>query len=367
MDREKVIVKVSIQGIIVNVILVVFKAFVGMMANSIAIILDAVNNLTDALSQVITIAGTKLSQKEPDKEHPYGYGRIEYISAIIVAALVIFAGVTSLKESAIKVIHPAESEYSTVSLIIIAVAVVVKFIFGRYVKAKGESVDSQALVASGTDAFMDSILSFSTFVTAIITKLFGLSLEGIVGVVLSAFIIKAGLEILKETLGSLIGDRTDSELSGNIKRFVREMEGVNGAYDLVLHDYGPSRSMGSIHVEVDEEMSAKDIHLLTRRIMYKVYEEFGIVLTVGIYATNNNDAEANTMLKAVMENALSHEHVIQMHGFYVDYEEKHMAFDILISHSAPSYKEIMEAVKNETMSMYPDYTVDVAVDHDYSD
>lgn len=367
MDREKVIVKVSIQGIIVNVILVVFKAFVGLMANSIAIILDAVNNLTDALSQVITIIGTKLSQKEPDKEHPYGYGRIEYISAIIVAALVIFAGVTSLKESAIKVIHPADSEYSTVSLVIIAVAVVVKFVFGRYVKAKGESVGSQALVASGTDAFMDSILSFSTFVTAIITKVFGLSLEGIVGVILSVFIIKAGLEILRETLGSLIGDRTDSELSVSIKKFIREIEGVNGAYDLVLHDYGPSRSIGSIHIEVDEEMSAKDIHLLTRKIMYKVYEKFGIVLTVGIYATNNNDAETHSMLENIAQNALVHEHVINMHGFYVDYEEKHMAFDILVSHSAPSYKKVAETIKNETIAMYPGYTVDVAVDHDYSD
>lgn len=367
MDREKVIVKVSIQGIIVNVILVIFKAFVGFMANSIAIILDAVNNLTDALSQVITIVGTKLSQKEADKEHPYGYGRIEYISAIIVAALVIFAGVTSLKESAIKVIHPADTDYSTVSLIIIAVAVVVKFVFGRYVKAKGESVDSQALVASGTDAFMDSILSFSTLVTAIITKVFGFSLEGIVGVILSLFIIKAGLEILKETLGSLIGDRTDSELSGNIKRYVREIDGVNGAYDLVLHDYGPSRSMGSIHIEVDEEMTANQIHLLTRRIMQKVLDEFGIVLTVGIYATNNKDPKANEMHRNIMENALKHEHVMQMHGFYVDYEEKHMAFDILVSHSAPSYKDICSAVQTETMAMYPDYTVDVAVDHDYSD
>lgn len=367
MDREKVIVKVSIQGIIVNVILVIFKAFVGFMANSIAIILDAVNNLTDALSQVITIVGTKLSQKEADKEHPYGYGRIEYISAIIVAALVIFAGVTSLKESAIKVIHPADTDYSTVSLIIIAVAVVVKFVFGRYVKAKGESVDSQALVASGTDAFMDSILSFSTLVTAIITKVFGFSLEGIVGVILSLFIIKAGLEILKETLGSLIGDRTDSELSGNIKRFVREIDGVNGAYDLVLHDYGPSRSMGSIHIEVDEEMTANQIHLLTRRIMQKVLDEFGIVLTVGIYATNNKDPKANEMHRNIMENALKHEHVMQMHGFYVDYEEKHMAFDILVSHSAPSYKDICSAVQTETMAMYPDYTVDVAVDHDFSD
>lgn len=366
MDRDKVIIKVSIQGIVFNVILVIFKAIVGLMANSIAIILDAVNNLSDALAQIITIIGTKLSAKEPDKEHPYGYGRIEYISSAIVAVLVLFAGVTALKESAVKTIHPAVAEYSTAALIIIAVAVVAKFLFGRYVKAQGIKVDSQALIATGTDSFMDSILSFSTLVAALISKFAGLSLEGILGVILSLFIIKAGVDILKETLGSIIGDRADGELTVAIKKRIREIDGVNGAYDVILHDYGPSRSIGSVHIEVDAAMTADEIHLLTDRIMRDMYDEFGILFTVGIYASNN-DETTKEMRKNIWANLSDFEHVIGSHAFFVDFDRKYISYDLVVSHKAPSFHAIAEAMKAKTEELYPEYTAVVNIDHDYSD
>ena len=169
MSRQDIIVKTSIIGIIVNIILVIFKAFVGLATNSIAITLDAVNNLTDALSSIITIIGAKLAGKAPDKEHPYGYGRIEYFSSVIIAAIVLWAGITAFMESWPKIFTPDVTNYTTVSLIIVAVAVVVKFVLGRYVKGVGEKINSQALVASGSDAFFDSILSLSTLVAAIIS------------------------------------------------------------------------------------------------------------------------------------------------------------------------------------------------------
>ena len=162
MERNKKIVQTSILGIAVNILLVIFKAAIGFIANSIAIILDAVNNLSDALSSIITIIGTKLSEKAPDKKHPYGHGRIEYFTSIIIAILVLAAGVTALKESVEKIINPEVANYSIASLIIVGVAVAVKFFFGRYVKKVGEKLNSQSLVASGTDALMDSILSLST-------------------------------------------------------------------------------------------------------------------------------------------------------------------------------------------------------------
>ena len=161
MDRNKKIIKVSIFGIIVNVILAGFKALVGLLANSIAIILDAVNNLSDALSSIITIIGTKLSTKRPNKKHPFGYGRIEHFSSIIIAILVLFAGITSFKESLDKIINPEKAEYSIITLIIIVVAVFVKFFFGRYVKSEGEKLNSGSLVASGTDAISDFFVTFN--------------------------------------------------------------------------------------------------------------------------------------------------------------------------------------------------------------
>ena len=177
MERNKTIIKTSIKGIIVNVILVIFKAVIGVIVNSIAIILDAVNNLSDAISSIITIIGTKLAGRKPDKEHPYGHGRIEYFASLIIAVIVLVAGVTSGKESIEKIINPTKADYTIASLIIVAVAVVVKFFFGRYVKNVGKRIDSQSLIASGTDAFMDSILSLSTLIAAIISLIWGINNE----------------------------------------------------------------------------------------------------------------------------------------------------------------------------------------------
>ncbi|MBO4407630.1 MAG: cation diffusion facilitator family transporter, partial [Clostridia bacterium] len=174
--REKTIVKTSIVGIITNLFLVGFKAFVGLVSNSIAVILDAVNNLSDALSSVVTIIGAKLGAKQPDKKHPLGYGRIEYLSSMIVAALVLYAGITSLVESVKKIVTPEAADYGPVSIIIISVAIVVKLILGMYVKKQGEKVKSGALSASGADALFDAVLSLSVLASAIVYLVFGLSL-----------------------------------------------------------------------------------------------------------------------------------------------------------------------------------------------
>ena len=178
MEREKKIIRTSLLGILVNLVLVAFKAIIGVIVNSIAIILDAVNNLTDVISSIVTIVGTKMANKAPDKEHPFGHGRIEYFTSEIVSAIVLLAGITAIKESIEKIINPADTNYSIISLVIIAVAVIVKFVFGRYVKKVGKKFNSQSLIASGQDAYMDSVLSFTTLVAAIINYIWNLNLEG---------------------------------------------------------------------------------------------------------------------------------------------------------------------------------------------
>ena len=198
--REKEVVKTSIISIISNIVLAGFKAFVGFLANSIAIISDAVNNLSDALSSTITIIGTKLAGKAPDKKHPYGYGRIEYMTSLIVSGIVLYAGITAMVESIKKIIHPETPNYSTITLIILVAGIIVKFILGIYVKKKGKEVNSDSLVASGSDAFNDAIISISVFASAIIYMIFKISLEAHVGIILSIFIIKAGLELIKESV-----------------------------------------------------------------------------------------------------------------------------------------------------------------------
>ena len=216
-SRDKVIIRTSVIGIAANVLLAAFKATIGIVSHSIAVTLDAVNNLSDALSSIITIVGTKLSGRLPDKKHPMGYGRIEYLSAMIVSGIVLYAGITSAVESVKKIFHPEQPEYSTVSLAIIAVAVVVKIVLGRYVKAQGEKVNSGSLVASGSDAMFDAILSASVLACAIVFMVSGVSLEAYVGAGISAVIVKSGIEMMIETLNQILGERADKETTDQIK------------------------------------------------------------------------------------------------------------------------------------------------------
>ena len=366
MEREKKIIKTSIYGILVNFILVIFKAVIGFFVNSIAIILDAVNNLTDAISSVVTILGTKLASKPADKKHPYGHGRIEYFTSVIIAFLVLVAGVTALKESIEKIINPGDSDYSVVSLIIIAATVVVKFVFGRYVKKMGKNLNSQSLIASGEDAFMDSILSFSTLVAAVINYIWNLSLEGYLGVIIAFVIIKAVIEMLKDTLNTMIGERADKEFTDQIKQKVCSYSEVQGAYDLILHNYGPSKIIGTVHIQVRDDMNAEEIHILTRQIASDIFNEFGIIMTIGIYAAN--DCGEFKDIKKELESILKeYKYVKQIHGFFVDKKNKNIFFDIIIDFDCESPEEVKNNIINEIHSKYPEYEFNAILDADITD
>ena len=366
-NREKTIVKTSIIGILTNVLLVGFKAFVGLMSNSIAIILDAVNNLSDALSSVVTIIGAKLGAKQPDKKHPLGYGRIEYLSSMIVAALVLYAGITSLVESIKKIIRPEAAEYGTVTLVIISVAIVVKLILGLFVKKQGKKVSSGALVASGSDAMFDAILSASVLASAIVYLVWGISLEAYVVVVIAGFIIKAGVEMMIETLNDIIGKREDAETTKELKRVVCEEESVLGAYDVTLFNYGPNRNYGSVHVELPDTLTVDDVDRITRRIQVDVYQKTGVILTgIGVYSYNTSNDEAAQMRNKIQETVLSHDWALQMHGFYADTEKKTARFDVVMSFDVDR-KEALETMYKEICGMYPDYEIVIVPDVDVAD
>lgn len=363
MSRQEKIVKTSIIGIVVNLILVAFKAFVGIATNSIAITLDAVNNLTDALSSIITIIGAKLAGKAPDKDHPYGYGRIEYFSSVIIAAIVLWAGITALMESWPKIFTPDVTNYTNVSLLIIAVAVVVKFVLGQYVKRVGEDINSQALVASGSDAFFDSILSLSTLIAAIISIFFNISLEGILGVIISIVIIKASIDMLRETLDSMIGARVDSDLSKKIKDSILEIPGIYGVYDLSLHNYGPEDMQGSVHVEIDDTLTALDIQKLSRHISAKIFKEFSIILTVGIYAHNDVHKDIRDDLYNI---ASQYPEILEIHGFIVYEDENLITFDIIVDFDADR-KSVKEKILSEIKTKHPEFNYLMIDDYDVSD
>ena len=366
--REKTIVKTSIIGIITNVFLAGFKAVIGLLSNSIAIVMDAVNNISDAGSSIITIIGTKLAGREPDKKHPFGYGRIEYLSAMIISVIILYAGVTSLVESIKKIINPDTPDYSTVSLIIVGVAVVVKIVLGRYVKSVGKKVNSASLVNSGEDATLDSVISASTLLAAIIFMITDVSLEAWLGAVISLVIIKSGIEMLKDTVSQILGERNDPDLTNSIKETVREFPDVQGAYDLVLNNYGPDTWNGSIHIEVPDTYTASQLDKLIRKIQETVYLKYRVVLTaIGVYSVNTKDTEIMEAEKSIREIVLAHQHVLQMHGFYMDKEEKSMRFDIVVSFNAGDRRAVYQAVTADVQKAFSDYKVQLSMDTDFSE
>ncbi len=367
-SREKTIVRTSIIGIIANVFLAGFKAVIGLMTNSIAIVLDAVNNISDAGSSLITIVGTKLAAKEPDKKHPFGYGRIEYLSAMIISVIVLYAGVTSLVESVKQIIHPETPDYNTVSLIIVAVAVVVKILLGRYVKSVGVKVHSDSLINSGQDATLDSVISASTLVAAGIFLIFHVSLEAWLGAVISLIIIKSGIEMLRETISRILGERNDVELARGIRETVLGFPDVQGAYDLVLNNYGPDTWNGSIHIEVPDTYSAAELDQMLREIMMKVYQEHHVVLTaIGVYSVNTRDEGIIQAKRQVEEIVFSHEYVRQLHGFYLIKEPKTLRFDLVISFDAKDRRAAFDEAIADVRKAFPDYALQVAMDTDFTE
>ena len=366
--REKTIVRTSIIGIVANVFLAAFKAVIGLAANSIAIVLDAVNNISDAGSSLITIIGTKLAGREPDKKHPFGYGRIEYLSAMIISVIVLYAGVTSFTESVKQIIHPETPDYSTLSLIIVGVAVVVKIVLGRYVKSIGKKVNSDSLVNSGEDATLDSVISASTLVAAAIFLIFGVSLEAWLGAVISLVIIKSGVEMLKDTISQILGEKNDPELAREIKKTVTSFPGVHGAYDLVLNNYGPDAWNGSIHIEVPDTYSADQLDRLLRNIQTTVYKEHQVILTaIGVYSMNTKDEEVIAAQKKVREIVFAHPYVRQMHGFYLVKEPKTMRFDLVISFDAKDRRAAFAEAVADVQKAFPDYALQTAMDTDFAE
>ncbi len=368
MERSKKIIRTSIIGIFANVLLAAFKAFVGIMANSVAVTLDAVNNLSDAMSSLITIIGTHLAGKHPDRKHPFGHGRVEYLSAAIISLIVLYAGITSFVESAKKIISPETPDYSSTALLIIAAGVIVKILLGTYVKKVGKEVNSDSLTASGQDAFFDSVISASTLAAAVIFLFTGVSLEAWLGALISIVIIKSGIEMLRETLSSLLGQRIDVDVAHSIKRTVNSFPEVLGAYDLVVHDYGPDRLIGSIHISVPDTMSAAELDTLSRRITAKVLEENHVYLSgISVYSTNTTDSNVIALRNAISKVVTGYPGVMQIHGFYLDLHYSNIQFDVVISYDALNKSDVFAEINKSLSEKFPQYTFNIALDYDIAD
>ena len=365
--RNQKIIRTSVIGILTNIVLSIVKATIGLITHSIAFTLDAVNNLTDAGSSIITIFGTKIASKEADHTHPFGHGRYEYLSAMVVAMLVLYAGVTSLLESIDKIINPVTPEYTIPAVSFIALTIIVKIVLGTYFKKVGKEVNSEPLVNSGEDARLDAVISAATVLAAILFMTMGVSLEAYLGLIISLIIIKSAVDMLRETLSEIVGKRADYQLTKKIKGIVNGFDDVLGAYDLVVNDYGPNDSNASVHIEIPSTYTMNQLDLLTREIAAAVYEETGVVITaVGVYSVNRVNDENMKIEEDIRKKVLAIEYVLQMHGFLVNIEKKRIYFDVVVTFEAPDRMAVYEEVLKTVQEAYPDYTVQISLDIDYS-
>ena len=366
-DRSKKIVQTSLVGIFANLGLVVIKAIVGIVAMSVAIVMDGINNLSDALSSVITIVGTKLAQKKPDEKHPYGHGRVEYLTSLIISVIILIAGSAAIVESVIAIIDNNLPQFEIWSVILIAIAILVKIAISFFFRHRGKKLNSEALKGSGIDALFDAFLSLGTLIAIIVALVWSVNIEGYIGIIIGLFMIKSGIDVLRNSLSSIIGERMSKETSEAIKKLVISNPEVKGAYDLIVNNYGPDKGIGSIHIEVDDNLTAKEIHPLTRKIANQVFEQFGIIMTIGIYASNSSNEEVIKIRDTVRKEVLSHPTIKQMHGFYVDHEDKSITFDVIVDFKDKDSARLIKEIHDNLVEKLPGYRFYIVEDKDFTD
>ncbi|MCR4911993.1 MAG: cation diffusion facilitator family transporter [Bacilli bacterium] len=368
MNREKKIITTSFIGVGGNILLVALKATIGLLANSISIIMDAINNLSDALSSVITIIGTKLAGKKPDKKHPYGHGRVEYLTSLVIAVIILVAGIMAIYESIMALVNHETPTYNNISLIVVSIGIVIKVILGLFFKKMGKETHSDALSGSGLDALFDALLSAGTLVGALVAMFANVYIEGYIGILIGLFIIKSGIGVLMESVSNIIGQRANSEITNGIKELVASFPGVKGVYDLILNNYGPNRVIGSVHIEVDDKMTAKEIHPLTRAISGEAYLKYGVILTVGIYASYNDYPEYTVIRDDVFKKVKEYKEIKEIHAFYIDKDNKIINFDLVIHFGKDiDPQQIIASIEAYIKEKYPEYQVIIVQDNDFSD
>lgn len=338
----------SMVGIVCNLLLFGIKLAIGLILNSISVMADAFNNLSDAASSIIGFVGVKMAEKPADEHHPFGHGRIEYISAFIVAFLVIQVGFSLLKTSVKKVIHPEQISFQLISVVILLLSVGLKLWLGMFNRKLGKRIQSKVMLATAADSLGDVLTTLATIVSIIIFRIRGWNLDGAVGLAVSAVVMLAGFNIAKDTLEPLIGEAIDPKLYEEISNYVESFDGIVGTHDLIIHNYGPSRSMASIHAEVPNDVDVQISHEIIDRIEHEAYARFHLSLVIHMDPVETKDQHVlafKEMLKEVLEEV---DFRLEFHDFrVVDGREKvSLIFDLVVprDYRYSQYEQVREQI-----------------------
>lgn len=358
-------------GIIVNLVLFTTKLIIGIISNSIAITADAFNNLSDVASSVITILGFKLASKPPDKEHPFGHGRLEYISGLIVSFLVILVGFEFIKTSFDRVIHPSKVIFKLIPFVLILISIGFKLWISGFNKTMGKAINSSALEASSTDALSDVVSSSCVALSLLLSIWIDFPIDGYIGILVSFIIIYAGYTLIRDTMNPLLGEAPDKDLVKGLKEKLLTYDHITGAHDLVIHNYGPGRCMGSIHAEVPCDISIVKIHEIIDTAEKEISEEFNLYLVIHMDPINTDDEDVNDSRLELLSVLDSFSVIKSIHDFRIigEGEHKNLIFDAVIDFN-PSFTDgdglSLEAdVNKELKKYYPNYNAVMTLDRDY--
>ncbi|CAD7286465.1 cation diffusion facilitator family transporter [Campylobacter suis] len=362
-SREKKIIKTAILGIIINVILASVKIFIALVSNSVAIISDAINNLSDAFSSLITIFGSKLAQKLPDENHPYGYGRVEYIGGLIVSIIVLMLGIEFLQTSIQNIINPVATSFTPPLLLILFIAIFVKFGIGFYYRKVGKETKSISLKAVGQEALGDAIIATIILISAALSYFANIQVDGYAGACASLFIIYNGVILIKETFDKIVGQRVEKQISDEIYAAIKSCDIVHGAYDLILHNYGVERYVGSANVEIDEHLPLCDVSQKLNELQISIYNKFRVYLVFGIYSINLGQNSA----KECVANSLSDlKSIKEIHAFFINLKQKRIRFDVVVDYKERDLAWLRAQIEQRVEQNYPDFEVFIVIDREFS-
>ena len=363
--RENIIIRTSTIGIIVNFLIAGMKIVVGAITHSLAIMTEGINNASDAINSVLTIIGTKLSNKHPDEKHPFGYGRIEYLTGVVISIIIIYAGIESFKEAIHSLINKEEMTVSIVSMVLVAISGVVKFLLGFYTEKKGVETDSQALIAVGRDSKNDSFISLITIITILIYLFFYISIDAYVGILFSIMIFRAGVTTLKDSISDIIGSKGEKELADKIYDEVRKTEGVLGAADLMLHNYGPEKYSGSINIEIDHSKTIGDIYNIIHELQLHIMHDYNVTMVFGMYAVDNDNETIKKMRKDIADFILHYDGVTSMHALYYSEKENKIYCDFIVKYELKSWDELRKNFIEYMLKKYPEKNVELTIETNF--
>lgn len=338
-------------GIFLNLILFIGKFLAGTISNSIAITADAFNNLSDAVSSFITLIGFKLSSAEPDPEHPFGHGRIEYVAGLVVSGIIILMAIELIRDSIDKILHPLATDFNYLSLLILTISILVKIYMCCYNKSIAKKIDSAAMNATATDSLSDSVATFVVLLSTIIGHLTNLQIDGFCGVLVGCFIFYAGISAAKDTLNPLLGQPADPEFVKEIEDLVMSHEGVLGIHDLIVHDYGPGRLMVTLHAEVPAEGDILSLHDVIDNIEVELRQTLKCAATIHldpVETTNELSFELKEKTAVILKEI---DPELQFHDFRIVTGPTHtnLIYDVLVPyHYKLTDSELITTLKEQT-------------------